>query len=82
MKRRRLVGISITIVILLAGLTPVFYPPARHPGFAWKLFRASAPERLPVPVPGIRPQDIADTFDAPRPEGRKHKGIDIFAPRP
>lgn len=37
--------------------------------------------RLPVPVAGVRPRDLRDTFGAPRSGGRQHRGIDIFSPR-
>lgn len=40
-----------------------------------------APEFLPVPVQGVRAAMLADTFGAPRPGGRRHHGIDIFAKR-
>lgn len=40
-----------------------------------------APTRLPVPVVGIRPEQVGDTFGAPRARGRRHEGVDIFAPR-
>src|SRR5687767_10661813 len=41
----------------------------------------SAPSSLPVPVDGIRASQIADTWGDPRSGGRKHMGVDIFAPR-
>ncbi|MDX3906716.1 MAG: M23 family metallopeptidase [Pigmentiphaga sp.] len=40
-----------------------------------------APESLAVPVQGVRPRDLRDTWNAARPEGRRHEGIDIFARR-
>jgi putative YhbY family RNA-binding protein len=36
---------------------------------------------LMVPVAGIAPTRIADTFDAPRDGGRRHRAVDIMAPR-
>jgi peptidoglycan LD-endopeptidase LytH len=37
---------------------------------------------LQMPVAGVRPYDLSDNFGAPRDGGkRKHRGIDIFAPR-
>lgn len=36
---------------------------------------------LPIPVDGVRLQQLADTWGAPRSGGRRHEGIDIFAPR-
>ncbi|WP_312688224.1 hypothetical protein, partial [Escherichia coli] len=37
--------------------------------------------QLAVPVDGVRPRQIADTFGAPRGRDRSHAGIDIFAKR-
>lgn len=46
-----------------------------------RLFTAPAPAHLPMPVAGVRAVDIRDSWGAPRPGGRRHQGIDIFAPR-
>jgi murein DD-endopeptidase MepM/ murein hydrolase activator NlpD len=34
---------------------------------------------LDVPVEGVKPRDLRDSWGAPRSGGRKHQGIDIFA---
>lgn len=57
------------------------YPLLAHPLLLLRLARAAPPARLPVPVEGVARTEIADTFGAPRGEGRRHEGIDIFAPR-
>ena len=36
---------------------------------------------LPVPVRGVAPPALADTWGAARSGGRRHRGIDIFAER-
>ena len=36
---------------------------------------------LVVPVSGVRPSQIVDSYDAPRDAGRRHEAIDIMAPR-
>jgi peptidoglycan LD-endopeptidase LytH len=36
---------------------------------------------LVVPVAGVRPDDVPDTFASPRPGGRIHHALDIPAPR-
>jgi murein DD-endopeptidase MepM/ murein hydrolase activator NlpD len=45
------------------------------------LINADAPAELPVPVAGIRANEVRDSWGSPRPGGRHHQGIDIFAPR-
>jgi len=37
--------------------------------------------RLSVPVAGVRPEDLRDTYTQSRSEGRTHDAIDIMAPR-
>ena len=53
----------------------------RHPLIAASLIASDVPSQLPVPVKGVRPADLRDSWGAPRSEGRQHRGIDIFAPR-
>ncbi len=36
---------------------------------------------LLIPVAGVRPEELSDTFEAARSEGRSHDAIDIPAPR-
>jgi murein DD-endopeptidase MepM/ murein hydrolase activator NlpD len=47
----------------------------------WELSQMPPPATLPVPVQGVEPSRIADTFGAPRGSDRTHAGIDIFASR-
>ena len=56
-------------------------PWAAAPRMLWSLSQMPAATHLPVPVDGIRPSQIADTFGAPRGGDRSHAGIDIFARR-
>ncbi len=39
-----------------------------------------APSGLAIPVVGIKPDQLTDTFDAARSQGRRHDAIDIMAP--
>jgi len=68
-----------------APAAPTVPPPAATPVPA-----PAAPQTLPadlaqrnllVPVQGIRPEDLQDTFDDARSQGRVHDAIDIMAPR-
>ena len=54
---------------------------ARHPVRSVRLHLSRAPKSLPVPVEGVSPAQLIDSWGAPRSGGRRHKGIDIFAPR-
>ncbi|EED37536.1 peptidase [Stenotrophomonas sp. SKA14] len=54
---------------------------AAAPKMLWTLAQMPAATVLPVPVEGVRPRQIADTFGAPRGRDRTHAGIDIFARR-
>jgi murein DD-endopeptidase MepM/ murein hydrolase activator NlpD len=40
-----------------------------------------APSGLAVPVAGVRPEDLVNTFDEARGAGRRHDALDILAPR-
>nr|WP_174507124.1 M23 family metallopeptidase [Acinetobacter sp. Marseille-Q1620] len=46
-----------------------------------KLKAMSMPDRLPIPVQGVRASQLTDTWGAARSQGRSHEGIDILAPR-
>jgi murein DD-endopeptidase MepM/ murein hydrolase activator NlpD len=59
----------------------IVQPALRHPIVLAQLLRANAPAQLPVPVRGVRARDLRDSWGGPRPGGRRHQGIDIFARR-
>jgi len=40
-----------------------------------------APGALAMPVQGVNPARVADTWGGARSGGRRHEGVDIFAPR-
>jgi len=46
-----------------------------------ELLSAEPSAALPVPVEGVAPQDLSDTWGHARSGGRSHEGIDIFAAR-
>jgi murein DD-endopeptidase MepM/ murein hydrolase activator NlpD len=68
-------------LVVLAVLGRLLYPYARQAARVVRLVREPAPATLPVPVEGVEPSQLADTWGAARSEGRTHEGIDIFAPR-
>ncbi len=59
------------------GITP---PPNSNPQQTIPVPEAT-PANLIIPVPGVRPDQLRDTFSEARSEGRIHDAIDIPAPR-
>lgn len=69
-----------------AAAPPPIAPPAAAPtqptvGPAPSGPSAEVPGRLLVPVQGVRPEQLADTYNAARSQGRRHDAIDIMAKR-
>lgn len=73
------------ILAALAALAVWAWPrlpeSARAPWHMARLSWQDAPLSLPVPVEGVAPRRLADTWGAARSGGRTHQGIDIFAKR-
>ena len=79
---KRIVGLA--VAMLLAWLLAAWVwerPFMAKVRASWELSRMAPPDTLPVPVQGVRASRIADTFGAPRGNGRSHAGVDIFAKR-
>ncbi len=83
MVKRRIAACGIALLLIVATTLVVrdAGPAFRHPITAFRLIAAAAPTHLPVPVAGVRASDITDSWGSPRPGGRHHQGVDIFAPR-
>jgi peptidoglycan LD-endopeptidase LytH len=45
-----------------------------------KVMNQNAPTKIPIPVARVKRNQIVDTWGGARSEGRKHEGVDIFAP--
>ena len=69
------------LAVLLLGGYALFGPYIKNMLYAMRLASMPAPGALPVPVRGVEPRGLRDTWGGARSEGRKHEGIDIFAKR-
>lgn len=79
---KRTLGWLATLALLaVAGHLLWLSPLMELPRTYAELTRMPPPANLPVPVDGVAPARIADTFGAPRGRDRTHQGVDIFAPR-
>ena len=71
-------------IVVVAGLVTVMVfgvPAIRNPIAFFRILFTPMPDVLPVPVAGVEPERIRDSWGAPRGADRRHEGIDIFAPR-
>lgn len=69
------------LLAVLAALAWWFRPYLENIVRFVRLLREPMPAVLPVPVEGVPPENLRNTWGAARSEGRTHQGIDIFAPR-
>jgi murein DD-endopeptidase MepM/ murein hydrolase activator NlpD len=80
-------GYLLTILlVLIAGCTssPTQKPhsiPYLQSSYYQKLAQTPLPNHLPIPVEGISPDQLTDTWGNARSHGRVHLGIDIMAKR-
>ena len=60
---------------------PVIASPANNINSSGTTAPSGSPAKLIIPVVGVRPEQLRDTFSDARSEGRVHDAIDIAAPR-
>ena len=70
-------------VILISACSTAPKKPTQplNPITAQQLKNMSLPNKLPIPVDGVKTNSLTDTWGASRSSGRQHEGIDIMAPR-
>lgn len=71
---------TLLFFIALAALL-VWAGPLKRPIVALRLALEEPPKNLPVPIASVPPAALRDTWGAARSGGRRHQGIDIFAPK-
>ena len=64
-------------------LLPALVPPSplEQSLFMMRLLASPAPGHIALPVAGVRVADLRDSWGGARSGGRRHEGVDIFAPR-
>jgi murein DD-endopeptidase MepM/ murein hydrolase activator NlpD len=72
---------SLALAIVFIALEALLRPWLENVAYAIRLGAMPAPVVLPVPVAGVTPNQLADTWGGARSGGRRHEGIDIFAKR-
>lgn len=72
---------NLLLAICLTGLIALVEPYFLASVYTARLASRPAPEWLKVPVDRVRADTLRDSWGASRSGGRRHEGIDIFAPR-
>jgi peptidoglycan LD-endopeptidase LytH len=72
---------ALLLIVVTGALLVAAYPLLRHPLLLAALWHARPATTLPVPVDGVRRNQLTDSWGSPRPGGRHHEGMDIFAKR-
>lgn len=78
---RRTLGILTLLALTGLSLTGCREAAIRYNTRYTNLVRQEMPSALPIPVDGITAMQLQNTWGAARYGGRRHKGIDILAPR-
>lgn len=69
------------LAALVLGTYALAGPWIKNMLYAMRLASMPAAQSVPVPVRGVAPRALADTWGGARGGGRMHEGIDIFAKR-
>lgn len=70
---------AVLVALLVVGIRA--WPGIETWWWRMELIQAEPPTSLPVPVRGVEPGGLGDTWGDSRSGGRSHEGIDIFARR-
>jgi murein DD-endopeptidase MepM/ murein hydrolase activator NlpD len=77
----RIALFALGVLVAGAASMPVLRPAAERALFMYTLASDPVPAHLPSPVAAAGRRRLADSWGAPRSGGRRHQGIDIFAPK-
>jgi len=71
---------NLLAAIGLTALIALLEPYLEIALYSARLASLAAPAQLPIPVDGVRASALRDSWHAGRSGGRRHEGVDIFAP--
>ena len=69
------------LAVFLSGLIALVEPWVEMTIYTAQLASRPAPASLPIPVDRVRVNALRDSWHAARTAGRRHEGVDIFAPK-
>ncbi len=75
------IGRLVAALALYVAIALVPPAPFERPLYLVRLLGMPTPSHVAVPVAGVAARDLRDSWGGPRSGGRRHEGIDIFAPR-
>jgi murein DD-endopeptidase MepM/ murein hydrolase activator NlpD len=75
------IALLVVAAAAIAAFLPVLRPAAERAWFVYTLATRPVPAHLPNPVAARRMPRVANSWGAARGGGRRHEGIDIFAPK-
>jgi peptidoglycan LD-endopeptidase LytH len=79
--RMKILARVLIATVVVSAVAAVGWPVAERAWFVYTLATQAPPSLLPSPLASRRPPRFVDSWGNARSGGRRHQGIDIFAPK-